>query len=210
MPHLKNMAVGFLVSCIGSIPLGYLNVVGFQVFQQLGGTATAGYLLGVVLIEALVIYVTLVFAQPLATNTKLSRFIEVFGILFMFLLAGVFYGSPVSETRYATALAYTPFVLGVVLSCFNVLQIPFWTGWNLYLINEHYIDVAGPRKFSYLLGTFAGTFFGMALLIFSLSFFAAKVALLSHYLMQGIMPLVFLAMGLWQLRKFYRKHYRVQ
>ncbi len=72
MQNLKNIAVGFLVSFLGSIPLGYLNVVGFQLYQKKGLTETVLYLLGVILIEAVVIYLTLIFANQLAQNKKLT------------------------------------------------------------------------------------------------------------------------------------------
>lgn len=206
MQQLKNAIVGFFISFIGSIPLGYLNVIGFQLYQKLGGQATALYLLGVIVVEAFVIYGTLIFAQPLAANTKLSRFIDVFSILFMFLLAGVFYFTGANETHYATHFTYAPFLLGLVLSSLNFVQIPFWTGWNLYLLNENYINISGLRKYSYLLGTLVGTFCGMAVLIFLLSYCAANVPLLSRYLMQGIMPLVFLSLGSLQMVKYYKKH----
>jgi len=74
MQNLKNIVVGFLVSFIGSIPLGYLNVVGFQLFQKSGLQETILYVLGVTIIEFWVIYFTLIFAKQLAENKKLTKF----------------------------------------------------------------------------------------------------------------------------------------
>ena len=51
MQNIKNIFVGFLVSFIGSIPLGYLNVVGFDIYAQKGLISTVFYLLGVVIVE---------------------------------------------------------------------------------------------------------------------------------------------------------------
>jgi hypothetical protein len=36
MKAIKNIFIGFLVSFIGSIPLGYLNVIGFEIYSKLG------------------------------------------------------------------------------------------------------------------------------------------------------------------------------
>ena len=74
MRYLKNIAVGFGVSYIGSIPLGYLNVIGFDIYTQNGLLATVYYLLGVVLIEMLVIYFTLIFAKKLLLSEKYFLF----------------------------------------------------------------------------------------------------------------------------------------
>jgi hypothetical protein len=208
MQNLQNIVVGFLVSFIGSIPLGYLNVLGFQVYQKSGLTPTTLYLLGVIIIEFLVIYFTLIFANRLAANKKLTKYIEGFSVVFMFLLAAVFYFSSNSKSDFSTSFTFAPFVLGIVLSCLNFIQIPFWTGWNLYLLNGKYIEVSGIRKYVYVFGTVAGTFCGMLALILSLHYFAANVDFLSKYLMQIIIPLVFLGLGIFQSIKFYGKYFR--
>lgn len=207
MVDLKNIAVGFLVSFIGSIPLGYLNVVGFQVYEKLDLTPTMLYLLGVIIIEFFVIYFTLIFAKRLAENKRLTMYIEGFSILFMFLLAYVFYSSANAKSEFSTTFNYAPFLLGIVLSCLNFIQIPFWTGWNLWLLNGKYIEISGVRKYGYLLGTIAGTFCGMLTLILTLHYFASNLDFLSKYLMKIIIPTVFLGLGMFQLFKFFRKYY---
>ena len=206
MQNLKNIFVGFLVSFIGSIPLGYLNVIGFQIYEKSGMQPTIYYLLGVICIEFLVIYFTLIFAKKLAENKKLTKYIEGFSVLFMFMLAAVFYFGSNSKTDYATTFHYTPFILGIVLSSLNFIQIPFWTGWNLYLLNGNYIEISNARKYVYVLGTITGTFFGMLVLILSLNYFASNVDFLAKYLMKFIIPAVFLGLGIFQGYKFYRKY----
>jgi hypothetical protein len=208
MINLKNIFVGFLVSFIGSIPLGYLNVIGFQLFQKSGLVETLWYLLGVIVIEFFVIYFTLIFAQKLAENKKLNKYIEGFSVVFMFVLAYVFYASATSEKNYIATIQYSPFVLGIVLSGLNFIQIPFWTSWNLYLLNGNYIEVSKSRKYFYVFGTVVGTFCGMLALILSLHYFATNVKFLAQYLMQIIIPLVFAGLGIFQAIKFYKKYWK--
>ena len=203
--NLKNILAGFLVSFIGSIPLGYLNVVGFQIYQESGVQPTIYYLLGVICVEFLMIYFTLTFAKKITNNKRLSKYIEVFSVVFMFVLAFVFYFSSNTKTDYVTSFRYIPFVLGLVLSSLNFIQIPFWTGWNLYLLNKNYIEISDYKKYFYLLGTVTGTFFGMLGLVLSLNYFASNVEFLSNYLMKFIIPAVFLGLGFFQGYKFYRK-----
>nr|WP_294776116.1 hypothetical protein [uncultured Flavobacterium sp.] len=207
MQNLKNIGIGFLVSFIGSIPLGYLNVVGFQVYEKSGLSPTVLYLLGVIIIEFFVIYFTLIFAKRLAANQKLNKYIEGFSVVFMFLLAYVFYSSANEKSNFSTTYNYAPFVLGIVLSGLNFIQIPFWTGWNLWLLNGNYIEISGTRKYLFVLGTITGTFCGMLALILALHYFASNVDFLAKYLMQIIIPLVFLGFGIWQGFKFRKKYY---
>ena len=210
MQNLKNIGVGFLVSFLGSIPLGYLNVIGFDIYNFSGIHSTILYLLGVICIEFWVIFLTLIFANTLYKKEKLLKFIEAFSIVFMFVLAYVFYSSAGSGDANRTVFSNTFqnfFVAGIVYSCLNFIQIPFWLSWNLYLLNGKYIEISNNRKYFYVFGTLAGTFSGMLVLILSLHYFASNVEFLSKYLMKFIIPLVFVGLGVFQGIKFYKKYY---
>lgn len=210
MINIKNIFVGFLISFIGSIPLGYLNVVGYEVYKKSGLNETYLYLLGVVSIEFFVILFTLVFANQLMNNKKLIKYIEGFSIVFMFVLAYTFYASASSETSNQTVLEnyinYSSYIVGVVLSCLNFIQIPFWLSWNLYLLNAKYIEISKTNKYFYVLGTLIGTFLGMLVLILSLNYVTNQTDFLAKYLMKVIIPLVFVGLGLFQMFKFYKKY----
>ena len=212
MQKLKNIFVGFLISFIGSIPLGYLNVVGYEVYKKFGIEETVFYLFGVISIEFLVIYFTLLFANQLVANKKLIKFIEAFSIVFMFLLAYIFYSSASKEAENQSVLAkyvdYSPFVVGLILSCLNFIQIPFWTSWNLYLLNGNYIEISKSRKYFYVLVTVLGTFCGMLVLILSLDYVTNQTDFLAKYLMKIIIPMVFAGLGIFQAYKFYKKYYK--
>ena len=212
MQNLKNIAVGFLVSFLGSIPLGYLNVIGFDVYNSDGIRSTIFYLLGVICIEFCVIFLTLIFANTLFKKEKLLKFIEAFSVVFMFILAYVFYSSANSDGTDKAVFSNTFqnfFVAGIVYSCLNFIQIPFWLSWNLYLLNGKYIEISNSRKYFYVFGTVAGTFCGMLVLILSLHYFAKNVDFLSRYLMQIIIPLVFLGFGIFQGVKYWMKYKKV-
>ncbi len=212
MIKLKNILVGFCISFIGSIPLGYLNIVGYDVYKKFGLNETIFYLLGIVSIEFFVIYGTLLFANQLMNNKKLIKFIEGFSVVFMFLLAYIFFSSGNSKVTNQSVLEkhvdYSPYIVGVILSCLNFIQIPFWTGWNLYLLNAKYIEVSKTRKYFYIFGTSFGTFTGMLVLILSLNYLTNQTDFLAKYLMKYIIPLVFIGLGTLQAVKFYKKYYK--
>lgn len=202
--------MGFLVSFIGSIPLGYLNIVGYDVYKKSGLNDTYLYLSGVITIEFLVILFTLFFANQLMNNKKLIKYIEGFSIIFMFILAYIFYSNSSSGASNHSFLDYyknySSYTVGLVLSCLNFIQIPFWLGWNLYLLNAKYIDVSKSNKYFYVLGTLVGTFLGMLALILSLNYVTDQNDFLSKYLMKVIIPLVFVGLGFFQGIKFYKKY----
>jgi len=213
MQILKNILVGFIVSFIGSIPLGYLNVVGYEVYKSFGLNETIFYLLGVISIEFFVIYFTLIFANKLIENKKIIKFIEIFSIIFMFLIAYIFYSSASKNGSSQSVLEkyvyYSPFFVGIILSSINFIQIPFWISWNLYLLNGNYIEISKSRKYFYVFGSIIGTFFGMLGLILSLNYLTNQTDFLNKYLMKFIIPMAFILLGIWNGFKFYKKHINI-
>ena len=212
MKIVKNILVGFVVSFLGSIPLGYLNIIGFEIYTAFGFNKLLFYLLGVIGIEGLVIYFTLIFANKLANNKKLMKVIDIFGIFFLLLLAYSFYShsdQTVSNHHYLEKyMVYSPFVIGLFLSSINFLQLPFWTGWNLYLINGKYINTASELKYFYVLGTLLGTFSGMLTLVFFLNTISQNVDSFSKYVIPVLIPMLFLVMAGLQIYKVFKKYFR--
>lgn len=212
MKVLKNILVGFIVSFLGSIPLGYLNIIGFEIYTKFGVNKLLLYLLGVIAVEVFVIYFTLLFANRLANNKKLMKAIDIFGVFFLLLLAYSFYShsnQSVSNEHYLEKyIDYSPFLIGLILSGVNFLQLPFWTGWNLYLINAKYIVVGRTLKFYYILGTITGTFLGMIVLVFFLNAISQNTQSFSKYLFPVIIPVFFIFLAVVQGYKVFKKYIR--
>jgi len=212
MKPVKNIVVGFIVSFVGSLPLGYLNVIGVEVFSRFGMNSLVSYLLGVIVIEAIVIYFTVIFANQLLNNKKLMRGIDFFAIFFLLLLAYLFYAhsnQTVGKHNYLEGyVQYSPFLIGMVLCGLNFLQIPFWMGWNLYLINANHISLVHKLKFYYILGTLVGTFFGMLGAIVVLDSLSQNTFSFSKYIMPVCIPLFFVGLAFFQTFKVYKKYIR--
>jgi len=213
MKALKNIFIGFLVSFLGSLPLGYLNIIGVDIFSKLGIDSLIFYLFGVTLVEAVVIYFTVIFANQLAENKKILKVIDFFGVFFFLLLAYLFYAHSNQSSEELNYLDdynhYSPFVIGMVLCSLNFLQIPFWMGWNLYLINAEYISLAKKLKFYYIIGTLIGTFFGMLAVIVLLNTLSQNTLSFSKYIVPIMIPLFFVALAFIQMIKVYKKYFRI-
>ena len=212
MKKIKNISVGFLVSFIGSIPLGYLNLAGLEIYSKFGLHNLIFFLFGVVFVETFVIYFTLLFAKQLVSNKKLMKIIDFFAVGFMFVLAYLFYcysNQPVtSNSSINQFLMYSPFVIGIVLNCFNFLQLPFWTSWNLYLVNGKYITTEKHLKYYYIAGTLIGVFLGMLTLILTLQSIFQETNQFSKYIMPVFIPLFFIVLGSIQVFKVYKKYFK--
>ncbi|MEZ0130393.1 hypothetical protein AB9T88_11780, partial [Flavobacterium sp. LBUM151] len=145
-------------------------------------------------------------------NKKLMKIIDFFAVGFMFVLAYLFYSnsnqSATSNSHINEFLMYSPFVIGVILNCFNFLQLPFWTSWNLYLVNGKYITTEKQLKYYYIAGTLIGIFLGMLTLIVTLQSIFQETNQFSKYIMPVFIPLFFIVLGSIQVFKVYKKYFK--
>lgn len=208
MVLLKHLLLGFAVSFLGSIPLGYLNVIGFQVYEQAGLQALMAYLFGVVSVEVFILYFTYKSALFLSKQTQIKRFIELFSIVFLLVLAFFFGSSGTSENHQQFnqySLGEGSFYLkGIGLNLINLMQIPFWLGWHLYVYQNYRPNLLG-RNF-YFLGALAGTMLGMLTIVLVLAHFTEQSAELQKYLLSFIVPLFFVLLALYQIFQYRKKH----
>lgn len=174
MKKLKNIGVGFVVSGLGSLPLGYLNAVGFQILMNSDYFTLMSFLLGVIFIEGFVIYFTLRFARFIHSKQVVKKWISIYSFVFLLILTYLSYTSSVSVSSISITDIYSSnaFVTGLILSLLNLAQIPFWTSWNLYLLHKSYIITTSKLITFYVFGTLLGTFAGMLTIIYVLSTFA--------------------------------------
>ncbi len=204
--------VGFIVSVVGSLPLGYINLIAFEIYKTNGNHSLYYFLIGVVLVEFFVIRMTLYGAVWLLKNSKMVKSIELISILFLLVLAISFlWQSPSqnSTTPSGFISQYHPFLIGLFFNGINLIQLPFWAGWNLYLINEAWIDLKEGNKYAYILGTSMGTFCGILAFVYTFAFLLAHDQIATSPWIRYILPAVFLLLALLQIVKFVRK-YRVE
>jgi len=97
MNQIKNLLSGFLISAIGSLPLGYLNAVGLSIYVQNGFLSLCYFIFGIIFIEWIFIYFTLILSNKLIENKKLNSYIEIGFVVFLFVLAFIFYNQSTNQ-----------------------------------------------------------------------------------------------------------------
>lgn len=182
-------------------------MIGFQVYSESGSQALNLYLIGVLLIEAIVIYATLKLSTKISMNYKWKNYISIFSFIFLLSIAFLTYLSSENNTNTNFTInqyyAFPAIFKGIILSSLNVAQIPFWMSWNLYLTNENYITTTKKLSLLYVLGTITGTYFGMLAIIYSLKT-AQNEDIISASFFSKYIWLIFLILALFQLFQIIR------
>ncbi len=153
---MKSIIIAFLtglgISFIGSIPLGYLNIIAFDVYSMSGIAKLCYFLLGIIAVECLVIYFTLKFAEKINSNIQFTKGLEIASLLFLTILTVFTFFTKKEGTGITVPyLTENIFFSGIVLNSVNFLQFPFWSGWSIYAVNNKVIE-----KHNYTKGMFIG------------------------------------------------------
>ena len=206
---LKNSAAGFIISLMGSFPLGYLNLFGLHIYTANGLGSLFYFLAGVVSIEMLVVAATLKGAMWLLSQKKLVFIIELFSIAFLISFAAYLFlhhqEKPIVNATLASSLMVHPFVVGLTLSAINFFQVPFWAGWNVVMIESKRISTKKFLPYFYVAGTAAGTLTGMTAFVFGFEFIINNTTN-AHDWINALLPITFIAIALFQLYKLFTKY----
>lgn len=79
----KNpLVLGFLISLIGALPLGYINVISLQILLEQGNLASLLFISGIITVQYFVLITVNKIAGWLVNQEKLLLLLEVFSIPF--------------------------------------------------------------------------------------------------------------------------------
>ncbi|MCO6146659.1 hypothetical protein [Flavobacterium sp. NRK1] len=205
---MKSIAIAFLtglgISFIGSVPVGYLNIIAFDVYSMRGIVKLCYFLLGIITVECLIIYFIFKFAEKINSSIRLTKSLEIASLLFLIILT-VFSFFTKNETTTTAAIPYLTeniFFSGILLNSVNFLQFPFWSGWSIYAVNNKIIEKHNYTKGMFIWGAGIGTMAGMLAFVLLLSRFSVYFTGIINY----IIACVFLLLTLFQAFKFYRKY----
>ncbi|SDR67975.1 hypothetical protein SAMN05216503_0345 [Polaribacter sp. KT25b] len=160
----KAFLLGFLISFIGSLPLGYLNIICLQILVAQGHLAITSFILGVIAVEFFVLKVVSFGAKWLVKQKKLLLAIDIFTILFFTSIA-LYFISNNDETFVLSQLEFAtyPFLLGLLLNGLNVIQWPYWSGIYIYVYRNNKLKTTKKANYLFIVGALIGTGIGMLL-----------------------------------------------
>jgi len=170
MPKLLRIAVtGLFISFLGTLPLGTLNIAAMQISVSDGIRPALMFAAGVLLVEVIYVRISLVAMDWVRKRKRLFQILEWVTLLIILALAVssfVAAADPNVKRNVLLSNRVHRFLLGLMMSAVNPMQIPFWFGWSTILFTKKVLLPQNNHYNAYIAGIGVGTFAGMALFIF--------------------------------------------
>src|SRR6266496_5017646 len=169
---------GMLISFLGSLPLGTMNVTVTQISVQKGIADGFAFAVGSMIIEVIIVRIALVAMKWLAKQHKLFRLLEYITTSIILFLAVASFVAAYKMTGFVSSLpiqTLRPFWTGSLLSLTNPLHIPFWLGWSTVLINKNILQTSFSQYNWYVIGIGLSTVLGFMVFIYAGNYLVLQI-----------------------------------
>lgn len=195
---------GMLISFLGQIPLGNMNITSTQLSVQEGFKQAWKFGLGIALVEVIYLRLALTGMDWIVQHPMLFLVMGWLTVV-LFLTLGIisFITAKIEKENKKGLLLQSNinrFVLGLSMSAVNPAQIPFWFIWSTYLIEHKWLEPVEWQYNVFTLGAGLGTLVGEALYIHGGKWLVQKLKASNRFL-NMLMGFVFIITALIQLYK---------
>jgi threonine/homoserine/homoserine lactone efflux protein len=187
MPKLMQVFFwGMLISFLGCLPLGTLNITAMQIGLQESVKNALFFSLGCLLVEMVYVRLSLIGIEWIRKQVKLLRMMEWLTLVIIVALAvGSFMAAIKGGSAQKNEVLNNNlhrFLLGMFLSAISPVQIPFWFGWSTVLFQKGTLQPVKVQYSFYIVGIGIGTLLGNGVFIFGGRLLVQSIANSQAYL----------------------------
>lgn len=187
MPNfLRIFFWGLMISFLGSLPLGTLNVAAMQIGIQESLLHAIYFSLGSLLVEMIYVRISLMGVDWIRKQRKLMKAMEwVTLLIIMALAAGSFIAAATKGSDAKSVFLENNmhrFLLGMFMSAINPVQIPFWFGWSTVLFAKKILKPVNSQYNIYIIGIGLGTLIGNSVFIFGGKWLVQRISNSQQYI----------------------------
>jgi len=196
-----------LISFLGSLPLGTLNIAAMQISITDGIIQALQFSLGSLLAEVIYVRLSLVAMDWVRKKEFLFKMLEWITLAIVIVLAiSSFHAamSPKEQENFILSSGLPKILLGFSMSAVSPAQIPFWFGWSTVLLTKKILLPVNKHYNFYIIGIGLGTLIGNCVFIFGGRLVADKLKN-SHHIINWVIGGIFLVTALIQIWKMTKK-----
>lgn len=159
---------GLLISFVGSLPPGLLNIIAVQISGERGSKAAFTYAAGATLAEMLVVWLALTCINWFNNKKNFFALLEwMTAFILVLFAAACFMAAYLMEDlgRIIPRFLFSSFLTGLLFSLLNPVHIPFWIGWSNFLYGRGTLHRNRYQYIWYVTGIGLGTMMGFLIYI---------------------------------------------
>lgn len=203
MLHLVYVLLfGFIISFLGQLPLGNMNLTATQLSLQENYKNAWKYGLGVVVVEVIYLRLALTGMDWVVEHKVLFTVMGWVTVIVFVVLGVLAFVMARKQTRAKKGLLLNNqmnrFLLGVVVSGINPAQIPFWFLWSTQLLDSKVLLPTTAQFNLFTAGAGLGSLAGLAVYIHGGKWMITKLKT-SNKGLNIFIGIVFILAGLFQL-----------
>ena len=204
MHLLFVLFMGMVVSFLGALPLGNLNLAATQLSVQENFTNAWKFGIGVAIVEVIYLRFALTGVEWVMQHQTLFTILGwITVVIFLALGIAAFLSAREKQKDKKGILLNNTikrFFLGITMSALNPAQLPFWFVWSTYLLNNKILHPLAIEYNYFTVGAGLGTLVGMALYIHGGNLLITKLNT-SNKTLNKLMGAIFILTALIQLYK---------
>jgi threonine/homoserine/homoserine lactone efflux protein len=181
MIYFLHFLYGLFIAYFAMLAPGMLNMTALKVRLEIGKLESEKFALGAAFIVFVQAGIALFFADYLVKNPKVIEFLKVAGVFVFYALAVFFFRLSRKKINPDTQVKKgNYFIRGAVMSSLNMLSIPFYLAFSIFLAEKEYIIIEQPYIILYIFGVFVGATLLFNTYIYFANFIAKKVSFIAH------------------------------
>lgn len=206
MTYLLPAILGFLLSFIGSLPLGIINMTVADTTIHRGMKAGVWVAIGASLVELIQSFIAIKFTWLFVDNSDLEFWMGIIALL-VFWVLGIYYfffaKASKSEVNIQNDGKKMPdFFRGILVSSMNVLVIPYWVFYGGYLSSQGWLVLENEVILVFVIGVMLGTFV-LLLLYAKLGQLITNRATQLTKFVNKFIGVIFMLFGIYQIWKLW-------
>lgn len=202
---IKVFSWGLLISFLGSLPLGPLNLITTYVSVSNGTIAGFAFAAGCILTELIFIRLAVISMEWIRRKRRLFKALEWVTILIILILAVYSFIAASKHTGFASAMPgeiKSPFWSGIAISAVDPMKIPFWFLWSSFLLGKKILIPERNFYNYYTAGIGVGSLLGFIIFIYGGNYFIGSIKS-NQYIINWIIGAVLLVTAGIQVYRFF-------
>ena len=174
MNYFLHILYGIIIAYFAMIAPGMLNMTALKVRLEIGKLESIKFAVGASIVIFIQAGIALFFADYFVKNPSVIELLKTAGVFVFFALAVFFFVLSRRKTNPKTSATVKGkyIIRGAVLSGLNMLSIPFYLAFSIFLAEKQFITIQQPYIMLYVFGVF----FGAMLLFYTYIYFAEIIA----------------------------------